>query len=148
MQLLPDTLALARNQRGHNAVGQHDCSHLISHPAGQIDGIVGAQARDIHQSGAGLRHVIERGLTTVGTVGSVTGRIRVNDLRIARAKIAVAEAEPLRHAFAEILHEDIALFSEFVHNFTGLRLGQIERDTVFVPVIGLVVIICAAFGSG
>src|SRR5215472_3561840 len=114
MELLSDTLALTRNQRSHHPVGQHDCSHLIGDPAGQIDWIVGTQTGDIHDSGTSLRHIVEGGFAAVGTVGSVTGRIRINDLRIARTKIAVAEPEPFSHALTKILHKDIAFFGELV----------------------------------
>ena len=59
-------------------------------------------------------------------------------------KVLVAEAEPLGDALAEVLHEDVALGGELVHDLARLRLLQIERDTLLVAIVRLEVEVASA----
>src|SRR2546421_7830861 len=144
---LPDTVAFTRHQRHRHSISKHDRPHLIGDAAAHIDGILYIGGAGKHDARAGMAHVVERWFSAVGTGGAVARCARINELRIARAEVLVAQAQTIGYALAEVLHEDVALLDEFVDDFARGWFAQVNRHTVLVPIIRLEVEIEALFGG-
>src|SRR5260370_32040510 len=146
---LADAVTFARHQRRHYPVCEHDRAHLIGDTAVQINRLVGVNTRDINDPRSCLREIIERRMACVGAVRYVARRTRVDNPRIARAHLLVAESEPACHALAEVLDEDVALLGQSVDDLARFSLAQVERDTLLVAIVGLEVeIVTGGRGCG
>src|SRR5579862_8295561 len=144
IHLLPDSGPLAREQRRQHSVGEHDRAHLISDTAIHVRRRSAAAADRIHDSRSRLPKVIKRRLATIRPFGTVARRARINNPRVDRCEIHIAEPEPMRDALAKILHEDVAVRGESMDNLARLRRFQIQRDTFLVLVVRLEIIVAPA----
>ena len=137
IDFLPHAVALPRQQRGHNAVGEHGAAHLVGHAARNAERRHIRLARGVHNARARQAQVVERGRAALRPVGAVAGGAGVNEARVARAQAGVIQAQPRGHALAEVLHEDIGALCQLQHHLAGLGLLQIQRDGLLVAVVGL-----------
>ena len=128
-----------------NTPGEHHRAHLIGDSAKDVRGCRSIDSQHVHHARARLSEVVERWLRAVGTFLSISRCARVDDFRIMLLERLIAESQPGGHAFAEVLHENIALRHEAINDFARFRLFQIKRDALFVFVVGLEVEIAPAF---
>ena len=137
VHLLADAVLLAREQRRHDAVGQHDGAHLVGDAAGDRQRVHVRLTHRGHDARPRQAHVVERGLARVRPDRAVARGAGVDDLRVALGQGAVADAQLVGHAFAEILDEHVGLFREFIEDFLGFGFLQVERQAFLVAVVGL-----------
>ena len=86
VHLLAAPRALAREQRGEHAVGEHDRAHLIGDAARDGERRIVRLAGGQHDPGAREPEVVERGRAALRSLGSVAGRAGVDQARVARAQ--------------------------------------------------------------
>ena len=137
VHLLADAVLPAREQRRHDAVGQHDGAHLVGDAAGNRQGVHVRLAYRGHDARPRQAHVVERGLARVRPDRAVARGAGVDDLWIALGQSAVADAQLVGHALTEILDEYVGFFDEFIDDLFGFGFLQVERQAFLVAVVGL-----------
>ncbi len=81
-----------------------------------------------------LDHRIVDPALRVGPVVAVAADRAVDDVRVDRADLGLAEPQTLHRAGAEILYEDIRLGGELLHDLATLFFLDVDRDRSFAAV--------------
>src|SRR5262249_15702575 len=89
---------------------------------------------DRHDPEQRLRQQILTGPLRIRTVGSVAGRRRIDQRRLAPPQRVAAEAELVHDARTEILGHHVGAVDELERDRSALGRLQIERDAAFVAV--------------
>src|SRR5579885_61668 len=135
IDLLPNPVALARQQRRDDAVGNHDPAHLVGDAAVDIGRRLVWSAYSVHHSGTRLPQVIERGTSALRALGTVPRGACIDQAWVARAQVLAAESQSPRHSLAESLDEDVALLGEPVDDLARLGMLEIDCETLLVAVV-------------
>ena len=137
IDLLTHAIFFARQQGGHDAIGQHDGAHLIGDAASNAEWFhIGLTNRG-HDARASQPHIVKGRLTGIRPERTVAAGAGVDELRVALGERLVADPQLVCHAFPKVLDKDIRLLSQFVDNLYGLGVFEIEGETLLMPVIGL-----------
>ncbi|MCY1442293.1 hypothetical protein D9M71_586580 [compost metagenome] len=122
-------------QQGHaDRRGQDVAAELVDDDRREVSGASVTIAVDGGQSALTLDHIVEGRHVLVGTIATIAGREGVNDLRIARAYLLVADAQALRCAGAHAVHDDVGGFHQLEQRFQALFLLEVEHDAALVAV--------------
>src|SRR5207245_1804729 len=73
-------------------------------------------------------------LVTIGAGGAVPAAEGVDQARVDRAQVVVAEAEPLHHAGPEVVHQNVGLAGEPIDRLTTERRADVDRDAALVAI--------------
>ena len=147
IDLLADAVLIAGHEGGQHRVGEHDGSHLIRNPAGNVERRHVGLAGRIHDARAGQAHIVKRRLGRVRSKRAVTGSAGVDELGVVLGQRLVIEAQPACHALAEVLDKDIRLLHQLVYDLPGLGFFEVERKALLVAVIGLKIKVVALAGA-
>ena len=130
----PRPVVCARVQRGEDAERR-------VHPGGDVgDRDAGAHAAAAGLAGhadhaaLGLDHEIERGAVAIRAVLAEAGDRAVDDARLPRARLRVADAELVDGADAQVLEHDVGAIEQPEEDRLALGMLQIERDALLVAI--------------
>ena len=90
-----------------------------------------------HHPGEGLDDVVEGAVTALRSGLAEAGNRAVDDVRIHRPEVVVAETEPLHCAGAEVLHDHVGVPRQGLEDLPALRGLQIQRHGPLVGGLGL-----------
>ena len=137
VDLLSASRALADEERGEHAEGEHGGPHLVGDAAGSVDGRIVGLAAGEHQARAGEPEVVEGRRPAVRSFRPVAGCARVDEAWVPGSQCRRVETEPGGHALAEVLHEDVGVLRQALHDLDAGGLLQVDGQTLLVPVVGL-----------
>ena len=135
-----DLLALAAPlplpQRHHHPVGGDDRAHVVGE--GDADGQRAALggAGDRHDAAARLREDVHRAHEGLGVGPQVppAGGAGDDDARVALRHYLVREVEPLQHAGAHVVVEDVGALHQLQQHLATALVAQVQADRALVAV--------------
>ena len=123
---------LALEQRDHDAVRAEDSGAQVRDRDTDAHRSLPRQSGDRHQAAHALRDLVEARAHAIGAVLAVARDAAVDQPRIDRGHRLVADAEPVLHIGAIVLHQHVGLRRELLQDRYPVGRFQIERDAAFV----------------
>ena len=125
---------VARVQRGQHGDGAEEPAGEVAHGHAGADGRAAGLAGDRHAAAVALRDHVERGAVAVRALLAEAGHAAGDDAGVDRAERRVVDAEPLRHAGAEVVHDDVGPGRELVKEGAPFRPLEVDADALLVAV--------------
>ena len=93
-----------------------------------------ARLRDAHHARKGLHHRVIAARMSQRAILAKGRNRAVNQPRVALTQPLMAQAQPIHHARAEVLDQDVAAIGQAPHDLQALRLFEVDHHAAFVAV--------------
>ena len=123
-------------ERGQHGDRAEEPAREVAHGHARADGRARGLAGDRHAAAIALGHDVEGGAVAVGTFFAESGHAAGDDARVDRIERRVVDAEPLGHAGAEVVDDDIRLGRKLVKKGAPFRPLQVDADALLVAIEG------------
>src|SRR3989441_6495177 len=90
--------------------------------------------RDGHQAAHALSDLVDARAIPIGPALAEAGDTAVDQAGVDRAQGLVVDTQPLLHAGAVVLHDDIRILRELLEDRHALRVSEVERQAPLVTV--------------
>ena len=131
---LPNAKALARQQRGGDALCAIETRHHVGDRHAQpVTGAIGIPG-DAHQPAFGLHHRVVPGFVAARTGLAIAGDRGVDQAGTAAVHGVPAETGPLERAGPEVLHQHVGLLDQLLEHRAPRGRLVVERDAFLVAV--------------
>jgi len=134
VDLLPATGPLARDERHRDAVRGEHARHDVGNRHAEPERRAVGRARDAHQAALGLHHGVVARLVPSRTGLAEPRDGAVDQAGIPRGDRVVVESLSGQRARAEVFDEHVALRDETIEDRATVRMFEVERDALLVPV--------------
>ena len=126
--------ALAVEQRGDDAAVEMHAGEEVAQRRARLHRLAVGKAGDVHDAGHRLHGEVHRRIVAIEALLAVAGALRIDEARVDLVHRLDAEAEPLRHAGREVLHQHVGALDHLDQQVAPLRVLQVERDRALVGV--------------
>src|SRR5256712_10555380 len=125
---------LALDQGDQDALSQEDPGAEVGNRDADPDRPLPWNARDGHQPAHALSDLVDARAIPIRSALAEAGDTAVDGAGVDRARGLVVDPQPLLHAGAVVLHDDIRILRELLEDRHALGVSEVERQAPFVTV--------------
>ena len=141
---------LAFEQSNEDAHRAEDAGREIRDGDTRADGALAGESRNGHQAAHALRDLVEAGAIGIGAVLAEAGNARVDEARVERAQIRIADAEAVFDVGTIVLDKDVSGGNEAFKDFDALGAFEVQGHAALVAmeILEIETVARANFKSG